>query len=252
MMDAINCRNMQVAMNERIDKLESRTRVLLREMRSDLDTVDVRNRVHRDREIALCVSVLDGIDDEIARGDFDGYDRARIELIEKIDELRRTYNGLYNPPPLRRYDADRRELIESPEWYIDRIGSRRRESDDVLADPAPSSSVGGGEEVQREVNIESSSSSVVSEENIPLPDLSFLIVPKEAVRETLPNLGTCAICMSDITVIARNEVMKTQCDHVFHSACLLTWARCQWFNGSSSRINCPYCRTVIATSSSVL
>jgi len=58
---------------------------------------------------------------------------------------------------------------------------------------------------------------------------------KESVKEKKEDGMRCAICLEDFE--AKEEVMLTPCNHMFHEDCIVTWL--------TSKGQCPVCRFVI-------
>jgi len=58
---------------------------------------------------------------------------------------------------------------------------------------------------------------------------------KESVKEKKEDGMRCTICLEDFE--AKEEVMLTPCNHMFHEDCIVTWL--------TSKGQCPVCRFVI-------
>jgi protein-disulfide isomerase len=50
---------------------------------------------------------------------------------------------------------------------------------------------------------------------------------------------SCSICLEEITEDSQTVIVKTTCNHLFHSVCLQTWLLL--------KSSCPYCRNNIVT-----
>lgn len=70
-------------------------------------------------------------------------------------------------------------------------------------------------------------------------DASLRILERSAfVSEAALDGETCAVCLNEIC--ARDKLIRTRCDHVYHAACLISALR-------SSPLRCPMCRASVET-----
>ena len=65
-----------------------------------------------------------------------------------------------------------------------------------------------------------------------------LITYEENLQLPSENYDTCGLCLEEFKDTPSIPWTKTQCEHVFHSACLYGY-----FNRGNSR--CPLCRTTL-------
>lgn len=66
------------------------------------------------------------------------------------------------------------------------------------------------------------------------PDHFNLLFKKKSFQESYGN--DCPICLDSFKI--NDEIVITQCNHLFHKQCLKTWL----YNSSEPKHNCPYCR----------
>ena len=68
-------------------------------------------------------------------------------------------------------------------------------------------------------------------------ETSELLINNYSLIAIESNLVNCAICLEPIVISDTENIFKTDCEHYFHTRCILEWLR-------ESR-SCPICRNKI-------